>query len=309
MSFLVDVRAPTPSTLSIDAIIWLCYYSTDIVRSHTSFNILPIELKESSREELRDLFRALSDIEVEDRCLDVFAEASGFAAEYFLERFQALRNMSSELWKEGQPALVETSEDLIFHIPPRLVRKNKDIKVSEIKAEIAMLFASLVDEIPPLCQMVLKIVTIATRRGFYKLPYKILGECMNDLIANGVECSVLDVILAELVEIFVIKFEGANVAKPAWNDVLSIQNPALADTAMEVSSLTALDSEPNFEEVFVFYAIVHEAVVLAYFIRSYSFLIHDYCFRCAHQSKLKASLESWWHGWNRNGEAIIKCLW
>jgi hypothetical protein len=177
----------------------------------------------------------MSDIEVEDRCLDAFAEASGFAAEYFLERFQALRNRSSELWKEGQPALVETSVDLVFHIPPRLVRKNKDIKVSEIKAEIAMLFASLFDEIPPLCQMVLKIVTIATRRGFYKLPYKILGECMNDLIANGVEGSVLDVILAELVEICVIKFEGADVAKPAWNDLLSIQNPALADTAMEVS--------------------------------------------------------------------------
>lgn len=228
---------------------WFCCYSTDIVRSHTSFNILPIELKESSREELRDLFRALSDIEVEDRCLDVFAEASGFAAEYFLERFQALRNMSSELWKEGQPALVETSEDLTFHIPPRLVRKNKDIKVSEIKAEIAMLFASLFDEIPPLCQMVLKIVTIATRRGFYKLPYKILEDCMNDLIANGVERSVLDVILAELVDIFVIKFEGTDVAKPAWNDVLSIQNPALADTAMEVSYSTAFYFEPNFDTI------------------------------------------------------------
>ena len=195
-------------------------------------------MKESSREELRDLFRALSDIEVEDRCLDVFAEASGFAAEYFLERFQALRNMSAELWKEGQPALVETSEDLIFHIPPRLVRKNKDINVSKIKAEIAMLFSQIFDEIPPLCQMVLKIVTIATRRGFYKLPYKILGECMNDLIANGVDNSVLDVILMELVEVCVIKFEGGDVTKPAWNDLLSIQNPALADTAMEVSGST-----------------------------------------------------------------------
>ena len=42
----------------------------------------------------------------------------------------------------------------------------------------------------------------------------------------------------ELVEVCVIKFEGGNVTKPAWNDLLSIQNPALADTAMEVSGST-----------------------------------------------------------------------
>ena len=233
--WLACVYTNSDNVLLIDVLVWSGLFPTDIVRSHTSFNILPIELKESSREELRDLFRALSDIEVEDRCLDAYAEASGFAAEYFLERFQALRNISAELWKEGQPALVETSEDLIFHIPPKLVRKNKDIKVTEIKAEIAMFFSQIFDEIPPLCQMVLKIVTIATRRGFYKLPYKILSECMNDLIANGVEQSVLNVIVAELVEICVIKFEGANVVEPARNDLLSIQNPALADTAMEVS--------------------------------------------------------------------------
>ena len=171
---------------------------------------------------------------MEDRWLDAYAEASGFAAEYFLERTQAVRNLSAELWKEGEPALVETSADLIFHIPPRLVRKNKDLKVMQIRAETAMLFSQLFDEIPPLCQMILKIVTIATRRGFYKLPYRILLESMNGMIAQGVERSDLDVDVAELVEICVIKFEGDNVAEPALTDLLSIQNPALADTAMEV---------------------------------------------------------------------------
>jgi len=216
---------------------------TDIVRSHTSFKVPIVVLGESSKEELRDLFRALSDIDVEDRILDAYAEASGFAAEYFVERFNAVRNLSAELWKEGRPALVETSADLIFHIPPRLVRKNKDLKVTDIRAEIAMLFSQLFDEIPPLCQMVLKIVTIATRRGFYKLPYKVLWQCMNSMIEQGIERSDLDIIVAELLEIRLIKLEGT--ARDAIDDenpflydfsaLLTIQNPALADTAIEVS--------------------------------------------------------------------------
>jgi hypothetical protein len=153
-----------------------------------------------------------------------------------------VRNLSAALWKEGKPALFETSEDLILHIPPGLLRKNKELKVTQIRAEIAMRFSQIYDEIPPLCQMVLKIVTIATRRGFYKLPYEILWEAMNDLIAQGVEKKVLDILIEEMVELCIIKIEDRDERTVALDlnegddeeKVLSIQSPALADIAMDV---------------------------------------------------------------------------
>lgn len=114
--------------------------------------------------------------------------------------------------------------------------------MTQIRAEIAMYFSQIYDEIPPLCQMVLKIVTIATRRGFYKLPYEILWHAMNDLIAQGVEKKVLDILIEEMVDLCIIKIEDKDertVAQDLYefdkNDrVFSIQSPALADIAMDV---------------------------------------------------------------------------
>jgi hypothetical protein len=220
----------------------MLFLRLDIVRSHTSFKIPIITLGEASKEELRTLFRDLADIEVEERWIDSYAEASGYCAEYFLERAEAVRNMSAELWKEGKPALYETSDDLILHIPPGLVRKNKELKVTQIRAEIAMMFSQIFDEYPPLCQLVIKIVTIATRRGFYKLPYNILREVVNDLIAQGVEKKVLDVLIDEMVELCILKIEDRDERTIASDGnegdesdkVFSIQSPALADIAMDV---------------------------------------------------------------------------
>jgi hypothetical protein len=222
----------------------------DLTRSHTSFTIPVVEIGEASKSELRVLMRDLADVEVEDRWLEAYAEASGYCAEYFLERVTAVRDLSAELWKESKPALMETSEDLVLHIPPRLVYRNKRLKVTEIRAETAMHFSRIFDELPPVCQLVIKILTIGTRGDFYALPYKIIWEALNDIIATGVDRDVLDIILEELVEICIVKNEdldGSSVDTKSSNDkdvtnVFSIQNPALKDIAWDVCTPVQLQS-------------------------------------------------------------------
>lgn len=201
------------------------------------------------------MFCEIEDIQVEDRWLDTFAEASGFCAEYFLERYNSVLAQCAERWRDGRPALIETSDSLLLHIPPGNVGSNKNLKVTEISAETAMRFSQIYDDIPPLCQMVVKIVTVATRRGFYKLSFKSLWEAMNDLLAEGVDGHHLNLMVDELVEICVLRVEdndhrtvgldlhssfaaskfGGSSAYLGGNPcVLSIQSPALADTVMDV---------------------------------------------------------------------------
>jgi class 3 adenylate cyclase len=211
----------------------------DITRSHTSFSVPIVEIGEASQDELRTLFRDLWDMEVEDRWLDTYAEASGHCAGYFIERAAAVRSLSSELWKDGKSALAETSKELILHIPPGLIRQNKELTVTQVRAEISMRFSQIYDELPPLCQMMLKTLTVATRQGFYKLPRRILWEVMNDLVANGVEEDVLAILLGEMEEIFLVKTELVYQVCVDENDgdadeVISIQSSALADVAMDV---------------------------------------------------------------------------
>lgn len=57
--------------------------------------------------------------------------------------------------------MMEIAEDLKLHVPPGLIRKNKSLKVMDIRAEVAMRFSQIYDDIPPMNQMVIKIVTIA----------------------------------------------------------------------------------------------------------------------------------------------------
>ena len=205
----------------------------DITRSQTSFNVPIIGVGEASKEELRTLCRDMFDLEVEDRLLDAYAEASGFCAGYFIERLVAIRNMSAELSKEGKPGLTEISEDLVLFIPRGLVRLNKRLKVTQVRAEIAMRFSQVYDELPPLCQTILKILTIAGRNRLFKLPQRILWDVMNDLIAVGVDRDTLSILLDEMVDICLLK-----VDKPGSDCVsetrIWIAIPALADIAMEV---------------------------------------------------------------------------
>jgi hypothetical protein len=200
------------------------------------------------------MIRELVDIEVEDRWLDAYAEASGHCAEYLLERAEAIRKIAAVQWKaedKNQPAYFEISDRLVLHIPPCLVRKNKEKKVTDICPELAMIFSNIYDDFPPICQMVIKVITIATRRGFYRLPYGVLYHAMNDLFENGVARATLDMLIEEMIELCIIKIEdrdertvGLDSAQLSYdtNDeekkeaqrVLSIQSPALEDITMDV---------------------------------------------------------------------------
>lgn len=203
----------------------------NIVRYQGSLHIPIIQLGEARREELRIMFRDLSDMEVEDRWLDAMSEASGNCAGYFIERAAAIRVLSGKLWSQGLPAYAETTEELVLHIPPGLILKNKRLPVTQVSAEVAMRFFQVFDELPPIFQTALKILTVATRTGFYKLPHYVLWEVLNDLIADGVENGVLQIVLSELNEMCLLKTE-----LDGEEDVVSFQNPALADIAFDVST-------------------------------------------------------------------------
>lgn len=203
----------------------------DITRSQGSLNIPIIQLGEASRDELRTMFRDLSDMEVGDRWLDAYREASGNYAGYFIERAAAIRVLSGKLWSEGKRAYAETTEELVLYIPPGLVRMNKQLPVTEVSAEIAMRFSQVFDELPPLFQTILKVLTIATRTDWYKLPQAVLWEVLNDLIAEGVEFGVLQSVLSELTEMCIL-----NIVQEEDECVLSFQSPALANVALYVST-------------------------------------------------------------------------
>jgi len=211
----------------------------DMARSQ--LNIPIIRLGEARKEELRRMFRDLSDMEVEERWLDAYAEASGYCAGYFIERAAAIRVLSGKLWSEGKRAYAETSEELVLHIPRGLVRINKLLPVDKVRAEIAMRFSQVFDELPPLFQTAVKILTIATRTGFFRLPREVLWHTLNDLMTEGVERPVFQVLVSELTEMCLVKAEQDSGGEM----LLSFQSPALADVAFDVSTPIQIESIGN----------------------------------------------------------------
>lgn len=225
------------------------------MRSDQSFKIPIISLGESSKDDLRTLSREMIDFEVEDRWLDAYAEASGYCAEYFLQRVETVRKIAAVQWKaenQNRLAFFEISDNLVLHIPPRLVIKNKELKVATICPELAMVFSNIYDDLPPVCQMIIKVITIATRRGFYKLPYGVLVQAMNDLFDHGVEKGSLDLWIEEMIDLCIIKIEDRDDRtvgldsfqrtrcdsnddeKKEAQRVLSIQSPAMEDVTMDI---------------------------------------------------------------------------
>jgi hypothetical protein len=64
-------------------------------------------------------------------------------------------------------------------------------------AATRMWFSLIFDELPPLFQTFLKVLSIANRTGFFKLPGSIMWMVLNDLIANGVEHGVFQFCLTK----------------------------------------------------------------------------------------------------------------
>lgn len=204
----------------------------DLSRSNEVVKIPVVQVGEATNEALATMFRDLSDMEVDVRWLDAYAEASGNCAGYFIERVAAIRTKSSKLWSEGKRPYAETSVRLVLHIPYGLVRINKTIPVMEVSAEVAMRFHQLFDELPPLCQTALKVLTVASRGGYvFYLPSSVMYEVLNDLIADGVEWNVYSIILDEMKDLRMIKIDRIDNV-----DVIAFQSPAFADVAFDVST-------------------------------------------------------------------------
>jgi hypothetical protein len=201
-----------------------CKSATDIVkdltRSHTLFQIPIVEIGEAIQEELQWLFRDLLDTEVEDTLLDTYSEASGHCAGYFIERSVAVQHLSAIAWIDGELALTAMSMDQVLHIPRGHVRENKELKVTQIRGEIATRFSQLYDELPPLCQIT------------------VLRSVMNDLMAQGVELSVFAIISLVKIEYQVIMFKETDANPEPFgnndNGMILIQNPALANIIIDV---------------------------------------------------------------------------
>lgn len=212
----------------------------DITRSQKSLDIPIVMVGEARRDELRQLCLDLSDIAADERWIDAFSEASGNCAGYFVERDATIQKLTGKIWSEGQRGYVEITEKLVMSIPPGGVRAAKKLSVREISAEVAMCFSQVFDGLPPLFQTFCKVLTVASRTGFFKLPRAVMWEVLNDLIADGVEAGVFNVVIDEMLDMCLIKidFEGGA-------EVLSFQCPALGDIAFDVSTPIQVNSIGN----------------------------------------------------------------
>lgn len=111
-----------------------------------------------------------------------------------------------------------------------------------------MRFSQVYDDLPPQAKMVLKILTVATRKFFYHLSKRVLWEVMNDLIALGVEKNELDDLLDEMVGVRTVRIQQGNERGDSQDDadkIVSIQNPALGDIAQEVCTPVQVRSIAN----------------------------------------------------------------
>lgn len=201
----------------------------DITRGNKSLEVPIVEVGEAPAHELRTMFRDISDMEVEDRWLNVYAQSSGYCAGYLMQRADTVRNLSGKLWKEGKPGFAITSEDLVLSIPRGYLRRNKELPVMTISTSLAMRFAQLYDDLPPLLQFFTKVLHVATRRGLFKLPRSIMWETLNDLIADGVDGGEMAIVLDEMTEMHLVA-----IAEENGEEVLSFRTPALGDVAMDV---------------------------------------------------------------------------
>ena len=211
--------------------------SQHITRSDRRIQVPVMVVGEATEDELRTMFRDTADMEVSQEWIETFRVASGSLAGYFVELAAASRNLSGLLWSQGKQGLGATSEDLILHMPRNSVRLNRQISVWQTSAEVAMRFSQIYDELPPIFQTVTKILTIATRKLFFKLPKVILWETLNDLIAEGVGLDDLNVVLFEFEEMGLVKVETQGT-----REVVSFQCPAIKDIAMNVCTPVQIES-------------------------------------------------------------------
>jgi len=103
---------------------------------------------------------------------------------------------------------MEVSDDMVMAISPGFVRTINDWPVTRgISADVAMRYTQIYDELPLLLQTLCKLLAIATRGGFFKLPFVILWEVQNDLIDEDVEKDILETVVQEMKEMWLLKID------------------------------------------------------------------------------------------------------
>jgi hypothetical protein len=84
--------------------------------------------------ELRTMFRDVSDMEVTERWLTTYAEASGSCAGYFINRV-AVRLLTGKLWQQGEISYASATEQLVLQIPTGKLRENKRLSILQVSAD------------------------------------------------------------------------------------------------------------------------------------------------------------------------------
>lgn len=214
--------------------------ASDITRSVSGAVIPIVEVGEAPQNELGQLFSELADMDVHDRWVSTFGDACGNCTGYLIEKAAAIRKKMALGWAKGKYGFTEITDDLKLTLSPGYLKKVYSVPVSQVSPEVAMKFSQIFDELPPLMQIMLKIMSVAARVPFYHLPRVVIWETLNDLIAEGVELGVFGILIEELRDMFLVKIwfdEGT--------EVISFQCLALGDTAFAVSTPVQIASIAN----------------------------------------------------------------
>ena len=121
--------------------------------SHSKYDVPVITLGQVSKDGIRNMCRELTDLDVSDRWLETYSLTSGYCAGYCVERTAASRVISGQLWLQNKKGLVTTNDDLMIQIPSGMLKRNRDLTVHEVSAEVSMKFTQIFDENPPLFQV------------------------------------------------------------------------------------------------------------------------------------------------------------
>lgn len=208
-----------------------------ITRSMSSLYVPVLEVGEATHEELRALFRHICDVEPDDRLLNCYAESSGFAAGYFIERVIGILSVG------GESVLVETNADFKLQVPPGMINMTKELSVTQVCPQIATRFSQVYDDLPLVCQLILKIVSVFNKD--YRLPLKqsVVQGVLDRLIEHGIQKNELTEFIDEMVDIRVLKIREIRDKVDGLIDrEISIQSPALADIAKEVCTPTQFEN-------------------------------------------------------------------
>ena len=218
--------------------------ATDLVdhmtRSHRAINVPVLTVGQLAEDSLKKFMYAVDEMTPSDRYIKVAILTSGGCLGYMFERYPALRDKSSSFWSQGKVGLIEFNDNMSVDIPRGYLRYHKEITVFDTAGENAMRFTQIYDELPPLIQTFCKVLAIATRNGFYRLPKVQCWEAINDIFADGVGLEELEEIIVETRDMHLVKVEFEND-----KELLSFLCPAMCDivsdscTPIQVKSIAS----------------------------------------------------------------------